>query len=1217
MLENRALLAAAFTEFVDPNPSVDNGFGVEIVPLSTGNVVITSPYDDAGGTDAGAVYLFNGATGELISTLTGSQANDRIGLGSFLGAVTPLTNGNYLITSVVWNNGSVEQAGAVTFGNGVTGVSGMVSSDNSLVGSVRDQVVGATLPFSAGDGVVPLPNGDYVVTSIRTPNGSVVNAGSVTHGNGTTGTPGVISATNSLVGTRENDKVGIDGLRVLTNGNYVISSSGWDSEDFTDAGAVTFVNADVGLTGTIDETNSLVGGYELAQLQEVTVLTNGNYVVSQFDWRNAAGDTVGAATLADGTIGITGLIDPAKSLTGSTDGDSVSGFGATALTNGNYIVASPGWDNGELIDAGAVTWQSGTAATGAIVSADNSLVGGTAVARVGNAGVTPLTNENAVIQTITSGVITSTFINGATGANGVVSSENSLIFDSMGSTFRGRNEVTALPNGNYLVTSFADLGGHETTGALTLGDGVTGVSGVLSGENSLFGVSPSVSTPVKVLTNSNYVEEIGRNLYFGSGTVPATAQFSNDDAISLSPLYLITHPLTNGNFVIESGGGRDNTYLVDGSVGLSGELPVEGRILGSNVRPLLNGNYVLTAETTHQLLVGDGENPGVHAAVTSRGFDGIIGFAHSRVTSVSEDGNFISLNFGYDLDGTVDGQDVGSINFVDGSPNFASGFATTNFFVGSRAGFTQNVGVNNWETVTDEVNQHFYVGFSADGISRVVAGSTINGFANTTSGPDVNLSVSSSSGAESDETQITVTAAAASAVSGDQTILLVANGTGITSDDFLVENQFITIPDGQTVGSVTLTIRRDYEVEGTESLTLSLANPSTGIQLGTTVEQTISITDSAIEQLGLNDIPQFPTDTTPTFAWNDVGATRYEVWLEQRTPNHQRLQAANRFVTGSTSYTSNDVLASGTYRMWVRVNETNGNRSPWVPSAVFEYGATKPMLVSPLSTVATPRPTFTWVAVPGAQSYQIWIGTTTERIIESNIVGTSWTPSEDLPAGNIRWWIRKTAFTNGGWSNVGTASVGTASVGGTATISPTTVLTPSGSGTDTTPTFTWGAIAGSSRYILHVQNRTTGEVAIRENNLTIASFTPATALASGDFRVWVKAIGSSGSFTDGTWSSFVDFTIAAVTEDTLDTSVPRLASLPELVPTTDIAAFIQTVSADVATTNHLAIAPREGQIIEEVDAERAAAETNRSESLLSLLWQQEPIEGLLLTGESH
>ncbi len=106
------MLAAAFPEFVDPNPSVNNGFGSAVVPLSSGNVVVTSPFDDAAGTDTGAVYLFNGSTGELISTLTGSQEGDRVGI-----EVTPLTNGNYVVSSGSWANGNLSRAGAVTFGN--------------------------------------------------------------------------------------------------------------------------------------------------------------------------------------------------------------------------------------------------------------------------------------------------------------------------------------------------------------------------------------------------------------------------------------------------------------------------------------------------------------------------------------------------------------------------------------------------------------------------------------------------------------------------------------------------------------------------------------------------------------------------------------------------------------------------------------------------------------------------------------------------------------------------------------------------------------------------------------------------------------------------------------------------------------------------------------------------------------------------------------------
>lgn len=87
-----------FDEFLDPHPHDDglgysNGFGHSITTLSTGNVVISAPWDDAGGTDAGAVYLFNGRTGAIISVLRGSSANDRVG---WFG-VAPLSTGNFVV----------------------------------------------------------------------------------------------------------------------------------------------------------------------------------------------------------------------------------------------------------------------------------------------------------------------------------------------------------------------------------------------------------------------------------------------------------------------------------------------------------------------------------------------------------------------------------------------------------------------------------------------------------------------------------------------------------------------------------------------------------------------------------------------------------------------------------------------------------------------------------------------------------------------------------------------------------------------------------------------------------------------------------------------------------------------------------------------------------------------------------------------------------------
>jgi hypothetical protein len=148
---------------------VGNQFGAAVVALSTGNVVITSPNDDAGGTDAGAVYLFNGATGALISTLKGSQTNDTVGSAG----VTALSNGSYVVSSAMWDNAGVVDAGAVTWCSGTSGVSGAVTSSNSLVGTTASDQVGSS-------GVTALSNGNYVVSSANRDNAGVVNAGAVT-----------------------------------------------------------------------------------------------------------------------------------------------------------------------------------------------------------------------------------------------------------------------------------------------------------------------------------------------------------------------------------------------------------------------------------------------------------------------------------------------------------------------------------------------------------------------------------------------------------------------------------------------------------------------------------------------------------------------------------------------------------------------------------------------------------------------------------------------------------------------------------------------------------------------------------------------------------------------------------------------------------------------------------------------------------------------------
>jgi hypothetical protein len=85
----------------------------------------------------------------------------------------------------------------------------------------------------------------------------------------------------------------------------------------------------------------------------VTALSNGNYVVHSPGWNGGRG----ALTWLDGSAGVRGVVSAANSLVGAFPHDSVGNSVATFLTivpvgNGNYVVASPSWNGGR----GAATW---------------------------------------------------------------------------------------------------------------------------------------------------------------------------------------------------------------------------------------------------------------------------------------------------------------------------------------------------------------------------------------------------------------------------------------------------------------------------------------------------------------------------------------------------------------------------------------------------------------------------------------------------------------------------------------------------------------------------------------------------------------------------------------------------------------------------------------------------------------------------------------------
>lgn len=73
----------------------------------------------------------------------------------------------------IWDNDVILDAGAVTWGDGNAGVHGVVSRDNSLVGTLAGDMVGE---------VTALDDGNYVVRSPLWNNGNIRDAGAANPG---------------------------------------------------------------------------------------------------------------------------------------------------------------------------------------------------------------------------------------------------------------------------------------------------------------------------------------------------------------------------------------------------------------------------------------------------------------------------------------------------------------------------------------------------------------------------------------------------------------------------------------------------------------------------------------------------------------------------------------------------------------------------------------------------------------------------------------------------------------------------------------------------------------------------------------------------------------------------------------------------------------------------------------------------------------------------
>lgn len=257
------------------------------------------------------------------------------------------------------------------------------------------------------------------------------------------------------------------------------------------------------------------------------------------------------------------------------------------------------------------------------------------------------------------------------------------------------------------------------------------------------------------------------------------------------------------------------------------------------------------------------------------------------------------------------------------------------------------------------------------------------------------------------------------------------------------------------------------------------------------------------------------TESIPELSWGAVpGAQSYEIYVSKDgEPGALYRQAG---LTG-TSYPS-QALADGDYKVWIRTTLANGS-GIWGGGVAFTVASNAVNLqttaISPVTSGFDTTPQFQWSATAGSASYDIYLHDGTNAILQSNLTGTAWSPSTPLATGDWTWSIRprNSAGVAGAWSTPT----------GFSTSGRTVLLTPSGSTADRTPTFTWQPVSGAVRYIIQVDNLTTGASrVIREDNVTSTSLTSATTLSPGTYRVWVRAVSSAAT---SPWSVQVDFVV--------------------------------------------------------------------------------------------
>ncbi|WNF15810.1 choice-of-anchor U domain-containing protein [Microcystis aeruginosa] len=431
------------------------------------------------------------------------------------------------------------------------------------------------------------------------------------------------------------------------------------------------------------------------------------------------------------------------------------------------------------------------------------------------------------------------YINAGGGADKIILADAiKQYYDDLNTTTAGANDYANITG--FETQDIIQLAGSPTLYRLNVVSGNTELYLDKPGSepDELIGLIQGVTNLSLTSDNFIYVQPVNLSVSTTTGTEVGTTLITVT-ATTLSPVLrnqsvdlTVSGTVTSADYTLSS-----NTIIIP-----------NGSNTGTVTFTVVNDTLIEPTETA-TLTISNPSSGLVLGSTTSR-----------NITLINDDFPLVNLSVSTNA-GTEAGTTVVTVTATASSPVLSNqsvnltvtgtGITTGDYTLSSSSINIPNGGTTGTRTFTI-VNDALVEGTETATIaissisSGLLLGSTTSQTVTITDNdfPRVNLSVSSNAGSEAGTTIVTVTANASDPVIGNQTVDLAITGTGITSGDYNLSNSTITILNGQTTGTVTFTIVDDALVEGTETATLTLTNPSSGLILGSTISQAITLTDN-------------------------------------------------------------------------------------------------------------------------------------------------------------------------------------------------------------------------------------------------------------------------------------------------------------------------------------------------------------------------------------